>query len=77
MDKSVRVWDPFATSGSSPGCVATLRDHSEAVMDVRWSADNTRLLSGSFDKTALVTDLETCKPIRVTDSNSVSSLCMA
>jgi WD40 repeat protein len=66
MDKTIRVWDAFAAVSDAPGgCVATLRDHTEAVMDVRWNADNTRLLSGSFDKTALLTDLETCTPIHV------------
>lgn len=65
MDKTVRVWDPFAAVRHSPGCLATLCDHTEAVMDVQWNADNTRLLSGSFDKTALLTDLETSTPIRV------------
>lgn len=63
MDKTIRVWDTFPAVSQTPGCVATLRDHTEAVMDVRWNADNTRLLSGSFDKTALLTDLETCTPI--------------
>ncbi len=65
MDKTIRVWDTFPAVSQTPGCVATLRDHTEAVMDVRWNADNTRLLSGSFDKTALLTDLETCTPIHV------------
>jgi len=64
MDGTVRVWDTFPTLKDVPGCVATLRDHTEAVLDVQWNADNTSLLSGSFDKTVLLTDLETCTTVR-------------
>ncbi|XP_061699203.1 WD repeat-containing protein 25 [Syngnathoides biaculeatus] len=55
MDKTFKVWD----ATESGRCLRVYTCHSEAVRDARWSPCGRRLLTGSFDNTAVVTDVET------------------
>ncbi|KAI4882141.1 hypothetical protein NFI96_016956 [Prochilodus magdalenae] len=55
MDKTFKVWDGAA----SGRCVQTCSVHCGAVRDVCWLPCGQRVLSGSFDNTANVTDIET------------------
>lgn len=55
MDKTVKVWDGV----DSGQCLRVYRDHAEAVRDACWSPCGRRFLSGSFDNSAAVTDVET------------------
>lgn len=55
MDSSVKVWNIW--SQLDP-CVQVLRGHSKAVRDVTWNQDGRQLLSSSYDKSAIVSDVE-------------------
>ncbi|XP_004681632.1 PREDICTED: WD repeat-containing protein 25 [Condylura cristata] len=55
MDKTFKVWNAV-DSGS---CLQTYHLHSEAVRAARWSPCGRRILSGGFDSTLRLTDLET------------------
>ncbi|XP_055969662.1 WD repeat-containing protein 25 [Sorex fumeus] len=55
MDKTFRVWDAVDTGS----CLQTYSLHSEAVRAARWSPCGRRILSGGFDFTVHLTDLET------------------
>uniref|UniRef100_T1JIM7 Uncharacterized protein n=1 Tax=Strigamia maritima TaxID=126957 RepID=T1JIM7_STRMM len=52
MDKSMKIWDPFQEK-----LLATLNVHEGAVRDASWNAEGTRVLSGSYDKNALISDV--------------------
>ncbi|XP_077415270.1 WD repeat-containing protein 25 [Vanacampus margaritifer] len=55
MDKTFKVWD-----GAEGGrCLRVFTCHSGAVRDARWSPCGRQLLTGSFDNTAVVTNVET------------------
>ena len=55
MDRSVKVWDVLS---STPACVQTLRFHEKAVKDATWSAQGREILSGGYDRTARICDVE-------------------
>ncbi|TSO67452.1 WD repeat-containing protein 25 [Bagarius yarrelli] len=55
MDKTMKVWD----AAGSGRCLQTYSTHHGAVRDACWLPCGRRLLSGSFDNTTAVTDLET------------------
>ncbi|XP_030627458.1 WD repeat-containing protein 25 [Chanos chanos] len=55
MDKTVKVWDGVG----SGRCLQTYSVHGGAVRDACWLPCGRRLLSGSFDGTAVVSDVET------------------
>ena len=55
MDRSVKVWDVLS---STPTCVQTLRFHEKAVKDATWSAQGREILSGGYDRTARICDVE-------------------
>ncbi|XP_022528346.2 WD repeat-containing protein 25 isoform X1 [Astyanax mexicanus] len=55
MDKTFKVWDGAA----SGRCLQTYSGHSGAVRDACWLPCGRRILSGSFDNTAAVTEVET------------------
>ncbi|KAK5857515.1 hypothetical protein PBY51_010755 [Eleginops maclovinus] len=55
MDKTFKVWDG-AESGQ---CLRVYTCHSGAVRDACWTPCGRRLLTGSFDNKALITDVET------------------
>ncbi|KAK1158699.1 WD repeat-containing protein 25-like isoform X1 [Acipenser oxyrinchus oxyrinchus] len=55
MDRTVKVWDAV----DSGRCWKTYSSHSGAVRDACWSSCGRNILSGSFDTTAHLTDVET------------------
>ncbi|TRY83575.1 hypothetical protein DNTS_016280 [Danionella cerebrum] len=55
MDQTCKVWDGVG----SGRCLQTYSPHCGAVLDADWLSDGRRLLSGSFDGSAAITDLET------------------
>jgi len=56
MDTTVKIWNVW--SKLDP-CVQVLRSHDRAVKDVGWNHDGKQILSSSYDKTAVVSDVET------------------
>ncbi|KAI5102089.1 WD repeat-containing protein 25, partial [Silurus meridionalis] len=55
MDKTFKVWD----GAGSGRCLQTYSTHCGAVRSAHWLPCGRRILCGSFDNTASVTDLET------------------
>ncbi|KAM9354697.1 WD repeat-containing protein 25 isoform 1-T2 [Pholidichthys leucotaenia] len=55
MDKTFKVWDAV----ESGRCLRAYTCHSEAVRDACWTPCGRRLLTGSFDDTSVITDVET------------------
>lgn len=56
MDTTVKIWNVW--SQLNP-CVQLLRSHDKAVKDVNWSLDGKQLLSSSYDRSAVLSDVET------------------
>ncbi|CAG8478976.1 250_t:CDS:2 [Cetraspora pellucida] len=54
MDCTVRIWDVFRTKK----CVRIIK-HDGAVKDIRWNINFNNILSGGYDKTAKISDIET------------------
>ncbi|XP_077394159.1 WD repeat-containing protein 25 [Festucalex cinctus] len=71
MDKTFKVWD----GAESGRCLTVFTCHSGAVRDARWSPCGRRLLTGSFDNTAVVTDVETGQCILKAD-NQFKVMCV-
>lgn len=59
MDKTCKVWDAV----ESGRCLRLYTCHSEAVRAACWSTQGTHLLTGSFDKSAVLTDVETAQSV--------------
>ncbi|XP_012707403.2 WD repeat-containing protein 25 [Fundulus heteroclitus] len=55
MDKTFKVWD----GAESGRCLRLYTCHSGAVRDASWTPCGQQLLTGSFDNTAAITDVET------------------
>ncbi|XP_071355103.1 WD repeat-containing protein 25 [Trachinotus anak] len=55
MDKTFKVWD----GAESGRCLRVYTCHSGAVRDACWTPCGRHLLTGSFDNTAVITDVET------------------
>ncbi|XP_032402293.1 LOW QUALITY PROTEIN: WD repeat-containing protein 25 [Xiphophorus hellerii] len=55
MDKTFKVWD----GAESGRCLRLYTCHSGAVRDACWTPCGRQLLTGSFDNTAAITDVET------------------
>ncbi|KAM6913204.1 WD repeat-containing protein 25 [Xenentodon cancila] len=55
MDKTFKVWD----GAESGRCLRVYTCHSGAVRDACWTPCGRQLLTGSFDNTAVITDVET------------------
>ncbi|KAF5890927.1 WD repeat-containing protein 25, partial [Clarias magur] len=72
MDKTFKVWD----GAGSGRCLQTYSAHSGAVRDASWLPCGRRLLSGSFDNTTCVTDLETSQVVARVD-NQFKVTCLA
>ena len=61
---SERVWFRTGSEAGAGWQVRTLAGHSEFVSSVAISADGTRVVSGSWDKTAKIWDMETGAEVR-------------
>ncbi|KAI9325055.1 WD40-repeat-containing domain protein [Zopfochytrium polystomum] len=71
FDKSVRIWETNGV-GSTVGGVGTagslrevqgLRKHAVTISDVKWSSDSAELLSGGYDQTCKIWDVESGKMV--------------
>lgn len=56
MDTTVRIWNVWNNLES---CVRLLRLHSKGIQDVDWSNSGNHILTCSYDKSAVVSDVET------------------
>ncbi|XP_028251460.1 WD repeat-containing protein 25 [Parambassis ranga] len=72
MDKTFKVWD----GAESGRCLRVYTCHSGAVRDACWTPCGRRLLTGSFDNTAVITDVETGKRAVKLD-NQFRVMCVA
>ncbi|XP_061897510.1 WD repeat-containing protein 25 [Entelurus aequoreus] len=72
MDKTFKVWD----GAESGRCLKVYTCHSGAVRDACWTPCGRQLLTGSFDNTAVVTDVETGQQI-VRSDNQFKVMCVA
>ncbi|XP_010877834.2 WD repeat-containing protein 25 [Esox lucius] len=72
MDKTVMIWDGV----ESGRCLKVCSSHSGAVRDACWLPCGRRLLTGSFDNTAMLTDVETGQPIAKV-GNQFKVMCLA
>ncbi|XP_029982577.1 WD repeat-containing protein 25 isoform X2 [Sphaeramia orbicularis] len=72
MDKTFKVWDGV----ESGRCLRVYTCHSGAVRDACWTPCGRHLLTGSFDNTAVITDVETGQPIVKLD-NQFKAMCVA
>ncbi|KAM3871226.1 LOW QUALITY PROTEIN: WD repeat-containing protein 25 [Diretmus argenteus] len=72
MDKTVKVWDGV----ESGRCLAVYSCHSGAVRDACWTPCGRHLLTGSFDNTAVITDVQTGQQIVKVD-NQFKVMCVA
>ncbi|XP_040188956.1 WD repeat-containing protein 25 [Rana temporaria] len=59
MDATVKVWDGV----DSGKCLRTITSHRLAVRDAQWSACGQKILTGGFDSTLHITDVETGKDL--------------
>uniref|UniRef100_A0AAV2JEJ6 WD repeat domain 25 n=1 Tax=Knipowitschia caucasica TaxID=637954 RepID=A0AAV2JEJ6_KNICA len=59
MDKTFKVWDGV----ESGRCLSIYKSHSEAVRAACWSTHGRHILTGAFDNSAQVTDVETARPV--------------
>lgn len=71
MDKTFKVWD----GAESGRCLRLYTCHSGAVRDACWTPCGRKLLTGSFDNTAVVTDVETGQLIVKAD-NQFKIMCV-
>ena len=55
MDKKICLWNIFQESSN---CIKSYDHHKKAVTDVTWSGTGKKILSCSYDKTAVVIDVE-------------------
>ncbi|XP_054651802.1 WD repeat-containing protein 25 isoform X2 [Dunckerocampus dactyliophorus] len=72
MDKTFKVWD----GAESGRCLRVYTCHSGAVRDACWTPCGRQLLTGSFDNTAVVTDVETGQQT-VKSDNQFKVMCVA
>ncbi|KAL3874202.1 hypothetical protein ACJMK2_037248 [Sinanodonta woodiana] len=56
LDTTVKIWNTWTQRDP---CAAELRGHTKAVKDAEWSHCGRKILSCGYDKTALLTDVET------------------
>ncbi|XP_077322938.1 WD repeat-containing protein 25 [Lithobates pipiens] len=59
MDATVKVWDGV----DSGKCLRTITSHRLAVRDAQWSSCGQKILTGGFDSTLHLTDVETGKDL--------------
>ncbi|CAJ1073465.1 LOW QUALITY PROTEIN: WD repeat-containing protein 25 [Xyrichtys novacula] len=71
MDKTFKVWD----AAESGRCLRVYSCHSGAVRDACWTPCGRHLLTGSFDNTAVITDVETGQQVVKLD-NQFKVMCV-
>uniref|UniRef100_A0A674NDP3 WD repeat domain 25 n=1 Tax=Takifugu rubripes TaxID=31033 RepID=A0A674NDP3_TAKRU len=71
MDKTFKVWD----GAESGRCLRAYTCHTGAVRDACWTPCGRRLLTGSFDNTAVITDVETGQQVGRFD-NQFKVMCL-
>ncbi|XP_044022976.1 WD repeat-containing protein 25 [Siniperca chuatsi] len=71
MDKTFKVWD----GAESGRCLRVYTCHSGAVRDACWTPCGRHLLTGSFDNTAVITDVETGQQVVKLD-NQFKVMCV-
>ncbi|XP_041809176.1 WD repeat-containing protein 25 isoform X1 [Chelmon rostratus] len=72
MDKTFKVWD----GAESGRCLRVYTCHSGAVRDACWTPCGRHLLTGSFDNSAVITDVETGQQVVRLD-NHFKVMCVA
>ncbi|XP_039897872.1 WD repeat-containing protein 25 [Simochromis diagramma] len=72
IDKTFKVWD----AAESGRCLRVYTCHSGAVRDACWTPCGRHFLTGSFDNTAVITDVETGQPTVKVD-NEFKVMCAA
>lgn len=60
FDKLIFLWDVYRDCTN----YATIKGHKNAVLELQWSLDGTRIYTCSADKTLSCLDVETCKRIK-------------
>ncbi|XP_071080291.1 WD repeat-containing protein 25-like [Haliotis cracherodii] len=60
MDSCVKIWNAFSAESA---CMRNLMHHGKAVKDAEWSHDGRNILSCSYDRSAVLTDVETGKQV--------------
>ncbi|KAM3594091.1 uncharacterized protein V6R79_002136 [Siganus canaliculatus] len=71
MDKTFKVWDGV----ESGRCLRVYTCHSGAVRDACWTPSGRHLLTGSFDNSAVITDVETGQQV-VRLNNEFKVMCV-
>nr|XP_046268217.1 WD repeat-containing protein 25 isoform X2 [Scatophagus argus]XP_046268218.1 WD repeat-containing protein 25 isoform X2 [Scatophagus argus]XP_046268219.1 WD repeat-containing protein 25 isoform X2 [Scatophagus argus]XP_046268220.1 WD repeat-containing protein 25 isoform X2 [Scatophagus argus] len=71
MDKTFKVWD----GAESGRCLRVYTCHSGAVRDACWTPCGRQLLTGSFDNSAVITDVETGQQV-VRFDNQFKLMCV-
>lgn len=59
MDKTYKVWEAVETGR----CLRVYTGHCGAVRAACWTLSGTHILTGSFDNTTVLTDVETAEPV--------------
>ncbi|XP_067682102.1 WD repeat-containing protein 25-like [Haliotis asinina] len=60
MDSCLKIWNAFSAESA---CIRNLMHHGKAVKDAEWSHDGRSILSCSYDRSAIVTDVESGKQV--------------
>ncbi len=60
-DRSIMLWETFEENCRN---ITTLQGHSNAILDLQWSVDDSRLFTCSADKTVCIWDVYAAKRIK-------------
>ncbi|KAK3609688.1 hypothetical protein CHS0354_017541 [Potamilus streckersoni] len=72
MDTTVKIWNIWTQLDP---CIAELKGHTKAVKDAEWSQCGRKILSCGYDKTALLTDVETGTILNKMHHESFATCC--
>ena len=62
MNQEVRIWNMWSTLEP---CVAVLRGHKKSVKHAEWGQDGRTVFSCSYDRTALLSHVESGRNIKM------------